>query len=162
MIRGSLRRQGFAQDWVLSGNEDNCMTGYFHKSSLEERETRERLRLYLVKKKQSFLLGRIGGTWSFLWFEQCLCFCCVLLMVGTSCFPLDSSWSHSVPCLVSVFCEIAHVRQERTKAELLSVRPAPRCQGMHFSFSFLYLFSNYCFFLKMNLSNSLITVIRCF
>lgn len=56
---------------MLSGNEDNCLIGYFKKSFLEGRKTREGLKFYLVKKKQSFLLTSIGDAWSFLWFEQC-------------------------------------------------------------------------------------------
>lgn len=34
-----LRKQGFAQDWMLSGNGVHSVIGYFNKSYLEEEKT---------------------------------------------------------------------------------------------------------------------------
>lgn len=55
----SLRKWGFALDWMLSGSGDNSMIWFLNKSHLGVGKTSPRLSLQFVKKQQLLILA--GG-----------------------------------------------------------------------------------------------------
>lgn len=64
VILETVKEAGLSWCWVLSGSKSNSTIGYINKSYLERGKTRTRLKLQLVKKKQSLPLIKT---------ERCFC-----------------------------------------------------------------------------------------
>lgn len=67
---------------TLAGRGSTPMIGHLHQSYLTREKTRERLKLYLVKKQQPLILDRAEEFGSFLLFGQCAWFICVQTMLA--------------------------------------------------------------------------------
>lgn len=67
-----LKKKDFAVDWTLLGSGDNFVIRYF--KNLEGKKNGARLKLWWVKKQQSFILSSIEFFWV-IFVIRAICFC---------------------------------------------------------------------------------------